>query len=66
MLQSEHPVHVRANPLETTTIVEEKTLPASTTDLLSSVQSSFGGFDTYVKTSKANRINILIRDKTSN
>ncbi|KAG8178890.1 hypothetical protein JTE90_018579 [Oedothorax gibbosus] len=61
---SEHPVHIRANALETAALVEEKILPSSTAELLSTVQRSFGGFHTYVKTSKANRINVRIIDKT--
>ncbi|XP_055947055.1 transforming growth factor beta receptor type 3-like [Argiope bruennichi] len=61
---AEHPVQIRTNPLLLTTIVQEKNLAFTTSALLSSVQNSFGPIDTYMRSSKANRINIIIREKT--
>ncbi|GFT09202.1 transforming growth factor beta receptor type 3 [Trichonephila clavipes] len=61
---AEHPVHVQTNPLILTTIVQEKSLSFVTSTLLASVHNTFGPIDTYMKSSKANRINIVVREKT--
>ncbi|GFT10731.1 transforming growth factor beta receptor type 3 [Nephila pilipes] len=61
---AENPVHVQTNPLILTTIVQEKSLSFVTSTLLASVQNTFGPIDTYMKSSKANRINIVVREKT--
>ncbi|GIX93702.1 hypothetical protein CEXT_12561 [Caerostris extrusa] len=60
---AEHPVQVRTNPMILTTIIHEKILPLTTSALLSSIQNSFGMIDTYMKSSKANRVNIVIQEK---
>ncbi|GIY47009.1 hypothetical protein CDAR_57291 [Caerostris darwini] len=61
---TEHPVQVRTNPMILTTIIHEKILSLTTSALLSSIQNSFGMIDTYMKSSKANRVNIVIQEKT--
>ncbi|KFM79861.1 hypothetical protein X975_26503, partial [Stegodyphus mimosarum] len=45
-------------------MVQEKVLPAETSALLSTVQNSYGFIDSYMKTNKANRINIIVKGKT--
>lgn len=46
-------------------MVQEKVLPADTSALLNTVQTHFGSIDTFLKTSKANKINIAVRGRIS-
>ncbi|XP_054713493.1 transforming growth factor beta receptor type 3-like [Uloborus diversus] len=61
---AEYPVHVQTNPLYITAIVQEKVLPADTSALLKMVQNSFGFIDNFMKTSKANKVNVAVKGKT--